>query len=79
MFGFECLDFEESLYSQLPGSMSSDYKYLHTMHVLHQLSFPSESITDKIRYIIGVFCLTLNHRQVFLLLINTLACVKTEI
>ena len=62
--------FEESSYSQLPGSLSSDYKYLHTRHILKQLSFPSESITDKIRYIIGVFCLTLNHRQVFLLLIQ---------
>ena len=31
-FGLECLDFEESSYNQLPGSLSPDYKYLHANH-----------------------------------------------
>ena len=53
VFGLECLDFKESSYSQLPGSLSPDYKYLHA--VSHQLSFPSQTISDCIRYIIGVF------------------------
>ena len=55
-FGLECLDFEESLYSQLPGSMNPDYKYLHARQIPHQLNFPSQTIPDCIRYIIGVSC-----------------------
>ena len=39
----------------------------------------SQTIPDCIRYIIGVFAITLNHRQTFLLHSNTLACVKAEI
>ena len=35
-----------------------------------------QTIPDCIRYIIGVFCYNLNHRQTFLLHIYTLACVK---
>ena len=31
-FGLECLDFEESSYNQLSGSLSPDYKYLHAKH-----------------------------------------------
>ena len=46
-FGLECLDFEDSSYSQLPGSLSPDYKYL---------SFTSQTIPDCIRYVICVFC-----------------------
>ena len=46
-------------------------------HVL--ASSALQTIPDCIRYIIGVFCYTLNHRQIFLLHINTLACVKAEI
>ena len=43
-------------YSQLPGSLSPDYKYLHARQIPHQLSFPSQTIPDCIRYVIGVFC-----------------------
>ena len=54
-FGLECLDFEESLYSHLPGRLSRDYKYLQARPIPHQLRFPSQTIPDCIRYIIGVF------------------------
>ena len=53
-FGFKCLDFEDS-YNQLPGNLSPDYKKLHARQIPHQLSFPSQTIPDCIRYIIGVF------------------------
>ena len=43
-------------YNQLQGSMSADYKYLHVMQISYQLSFPSQTIPDCIRYIIGFFC-----------------------
>ena len=73
-FGLECRDLKklgESLHSQLPGSMSADYKYLHGRKFPHQLiddfvinvfrrqgcmNFTSQTIPDGIRYIIGVFC-----------------------
>ena len=42
--------------SQLPRSISPDYKYLHARQIPHQLSFHSQTIPDCIRYIIGVFC-----------------------
>ena len=45
-------------------------------HVLASSALPITP--DCIRYIIGVFCY-INHRQTFLLHINTLACVKAEI
>ena len=32
-FGLDCLDFEESSYSQMPGSLSPDYKYLHARQI----------------------------------------------
>ena len=46
-------------------------------HVLALSALPT--IPDCIRYIIGVFATTLNHRRTFLLHINMLACVKAEI
>ena len=55
-FAIECQDCEQSSYSQLPGSLSPDYKYLHVRQIPHQLSFNSKTIPDCIRYIIGVFC-----------------------
>ena len=56
-FGLGCLDFEESSYNQLPGSLSPDYKYLHARQIYHKLSDPSQTkLADCIRYIIGVFC-----------------------
>ena len=42
-FGLGCVDFEESLYSQLSGSLSLDYKHLHARQISHQLSFPSQT------------------------------------
>ena len=54
-FGLQCLDFEENSYSQLPRSLRPDYKYLHARIIPHQLSFPSQTIPECIRYIIGVF------------------------
>ena len=48
--------------SQLPGSLSPDNKFLHARQIPYQLSFPSQTIPDCIKYIIGVFALTLNHR-----------------
>ena len=44
--------------------LNPDYKYLHARQTPYQLSFPSQTMPDRIRYIIGVFCyrLTLNHR-----------------
>ena len=56
--GIESLEFEESsiFYCQLPESLSPDYKYLHVRQIPHQLCFPSQTIPDCIRYIIGVFC-----------------------
>ena len=58
VWSLECLDFEESSYtcSQLPGSLRQDYKYMHVKHIPHQLSLPTQTIPDLIRYIIGVFC-----------------------
>ena len=75
MIALECQDCEQSSYSQLPRSLSQGYKYLHARQIPHQLSFNSQTIPYYIKYIIGVFCyrLTLNHRQTFLLHINTLA------
>ena len=43
-------------YIQLPESQSADYKYLHASQIPHQLRFPSQTIPDCMRYIIGVFC-----------------------
>ena len=34
-FGLHCLDIEENSYSQLPGSLSPDYKYLHARQIPH--------------------------------------------
>ena len=43
----ECLDFEESSYSQLPGNLSQDNKYMHARQIPHQLSFfPSQTKPD---------------------------------
>ena len=54
-FALECQDFEEGSHSQLPGSLSPDYKYLHERQIPHQpRSFPSQTILDCIRCIIGV-------------------------
>ena len=47
---------KKSSYNQLSGSLSPDYKYLHARKISNQLSFPSQTISDCIRYIIGVFC-----------------------
>ena len=52
-FGLECLDFQESSDIHLE-SLSPDYIYLHAKQTPH-LSFPSQTIPDCIRYIIGVF------------------------
>ena len=47
-FGLECLDIDESSYSQLPGSLSPDYNYMHESKIPHQLSFSSQTIPDCI-------------------------------
>ena len=41
----ECLDFEESSYSQLPGSLSQGYKHMHARHIAQQtkLSVPNHT------------------------------------
>ena len=49
------------------GSLSPDYKYLHARQIPHQMSFPSQTILDCIRNIIGVFAIILNRRRIFLL------------
>ena len=54
-------------------------KFLHARQIPHQPSFPSKTIPDCIRYIIGVFAITSNHRRTFLLHIIILACVKAKI
>ena len=72
-FGLECLDIEESSYSQLPGSLSPDYKYLHA--VPHQLSLPSQPYLT----VSDILLVSLNHRWIFLLHTNTLVCVKADI
>ena len=59
-FGLEYQDFEESSYSQLRGSLSPDYKYLHARQIYQQLSFPFQTIPDCIKYIIGVCCYNFN-------------------
>ena len=59
-FGLECLDFEESSYSQLPGSLSADCKYLHARKIPHQLNFTSKTTPDCI--LLVSFAITLNHR-----------------
>ena len=46
VWSLECLDSEERSYSQLPGSLSQDYKYMHEKQIPHQLSFPSQTIPD---------------------------------
>ena len=55
VFGLECLDFNESSYSQLP-----DYKYLHARKIPHQLNFTFKTIPDWI--LLVSFTITLNHR-----------------
>ena len=66
-FGLECLDFEESSYSQLPGSLSADCKYLHARKIPHQLNFTSKTTPD------------FKSQMNILVHIDTLACVKAEI
>ena len=48
--------FKKAHIVSLPGSLSPDYKYLHARQIPNQLSFPSQTIPDCIKYIIGVFC-----------------------
>ena len=60
MFGH---DFEESSWSQLPGNLSPDYKYLHARQIPHTPSFYSKTIPDCIGYIIGVFCYNFNSQM----------------
>ena len=55
VFGLECLDFEKSSYSQ-SGSQSPEYKYVFANQIPHQLTCPSQTIPDRIRYTVGVFC-----------------------
>ena len=52
-FGLE--DFEEYSYSQLPGSLSPDYKYLHASQIPHQRMFLSQTIPYCIRYYLFLF------------------------
>ena len=33
VWSLECLDFEESSYNQLPGSLSQDHKYMHARQI----------------------------------------------
>ena len=72
------MDFEKSSYSQLPGSLSPDYKYLHVRQIPQQLSFSSQTIPDCIRYIIGVFCYNFKS-QMNILASYKHTCVKAEI
>ena len=46
VWSLECLDFEERLYSQLPGRPSQDYKYMYVKQIPHKLSFPSQTVPD---------------------------------
>ena len=55
-FRLEPQNFEENSSSQLPGSVSADYKYLHARKLPHQLSFNCQIVLDCIRHITGVFC-----------------------
>ena len=73
-FGLKCLDFEESSYNQLPGSLSTDYKYLHANEIPNQLNFTSQTILDYIRYIIGVLCYNVKSQMNILVHVSTLAC-----
>ena len=75
----ECLDFEENSYSQLAGSLSPDYKNFHARQISQQPSFSSQTVPDCINILPVAFAITLNDRKIFLLHINTLACVKAEI
>ena len=46
-FWFHVMDFEESsYYSQFPGNLSPDYKYLHARKIPHKLNFTSQAISD---------------------------------
>ena len=56
VLAFSAWTFEEKSYSQLQRSLRSDYEYLHVRQIPPQLNFPSQTIPDCIRYIIGVFC-----------------------
>ena len=57
-------------------NLSPDYKYLHARQIAYQLIFPSQTIPDCIRYIIGVFigeniyklCLSLLEEHILLIL-----------
>ena len=44
VWSLECLGFDKSSCSQLPGSLRQDYKYMHAKQIPHQLSFPSQTI-----------------------------------
>ena len=66
-------------YIARPGNLSSDSKICMQGKFLKKLSFSYQTIPDCIRYIIGVFAITLKNRRTFLIHINTLACVKDEI
>ena len=46
MFGLECLDFKGSSYSQLPGNLSLDCKYLHATQIPQNKAFqPKPDLT----------------------------------
>ena len=68
-FGLECMDFEESSYTQLPGRLKADYKL--QISACKKNSSPIElypqTIPDCIRYIIGVFCYITEEHSCFIL------------
>ena len=74
-----CLDFEGISYSQLPGRLSPDYKYLHTRQIFHQLSVPHKLYPNVKDILLVSIAITSNHRRTFLFHINTLACIKADI
>ena len=49
---FAIVAFFQNSYSQLPGRLSPDYKYLHARQIPHQLSFSSQTIPNYIRYML---------------------------
>ena len=51
---------------QLPGNLSLDYKYLHANKIPQQLSVPSQTIPDYIRFIICVFCFNFKSQTIIL-------------
>ena len=57
-------------HNQFPKNLNADFESLHARQITRQLSFPSQTVPDCIRYIIGVFCYNFKSQT------NTLASYK---